>query len=382
MDGMAPPETTDDHDVARVGIDDWDSLPPAIRPRRKLPKWPFFLAGLLMVIGVALAAAWPINVPYYAISPGPVNDVTGYIDVPDPAVETGDLFFLTVTFKEVNLLEYLAALSDREVSLEPRERIRPVGVSQEELRLQNLSLMEQSKRNAVFVALTELGYDVTFEGMGALVSSLIDDSAADGLLEVNDVIVAVNDDPVEFSTDAVELVGGFTPGEMITLTINRPTDGDDPERLEIPITLGPHVSQDEAGNVIVDESRGMVGVVLTSAPANIVFPVDVEIDSQNIGGPSAGMMFTLEIMNQLSEDDLTKGHRIAGTGTIAQEGEVGAIGGIRQKVFGAIRAGAEYVLVPAANFPEASDAAGDDIEVVSIATIDDALDFLASLPAA
>ena len=108
--------------------------------------------------------------------------------------------------------------------------------------------------------------------------------------------------------------------------------------------------------------------------------MDVTIDSQNIGGPSAGLMFTLEIINQLTEDDLTGGHRIAGTGTIDQEGSVGPIGGVRQKIFGAINAGADYVFVPAVNHPEAVEAAGDDIEVVLVEIIDDALAFLEALP--
>jgi PDZ domain-containing protein len=113
----------------------------------------------------------------------------------------------------------------------------------------------------------------------------------------------------------------------------------------------------------------------------VLFPVDVEIDSQNIGGPSAGMMFTLEIIDALTDEDLTHGRRIAGTGTINEDGEVGPIGGMKQKTFGAIDAGAEYLLVPAANYEEAADAAGDDIVVVRIETIEDALTFLDSLGA-
>ncbi|NND04388.1 MAG: hypothetical protein HKN91_16550, partial [Acidimicrobiia bacterium] len=121
------------------------------------------------------------------------------------------------------------------------------------------------------------------------------------------------------------------------------------------------------------------GVLLTSGPTETVFPVDIVIDSQNIGGPSAGLMFALEIMNQLTDEDLTSGRSIAGTGTIDREGVVGAIGGIKQKVFGAIDAGADYVLVPANNYDDALEAAGDDITVVSIATIEDALSFLDTL---
>lgn len=353
--------------------------PPVLFPRRRMPKWPFVLAGFLLAVGVAVGVVWPINVPYYALSPGPVNDVTDYISVDDPAEATGDLFFLTVSPKEVNLLEYLAGLLNDEIDLTRRENIRPAGVTPQELREQNLALMELSKQNAVFVALTRLGYDVTFEGTGALVSGVIDGSAADGVLEVDDVIVGFNGAPIEFQTDLIDLITGLPPGETVALTIER-ADAGVAESFDVDITLGVYRAEDEDGNPVVDEERGMIGVLLTTAPTEVIFPVEVVIDSQNIGGPSAGMMFTLEIMNQLIEEDLTRGHRIAGTGTIDQEGAVGAIGGVRQKVFGAIDAGAEFVLVPPANFDDAVDAAGDDIQVIEVETIEDALAFLETLP--
>ncbi|MGI9642369.1 MAG: S16 family serine protease, partial [Acidimicrobiia bacterium] len=136
------------------------------------------------------------------------------------------------------------------------------------------------------------------------------------------------------------------------------------------LTLGPHTD---------DPERPMIGILLDNNEPIVEFPVLVEIDSQNIGGPSAGMMFTLQIMDQLTDGEITKGERIAGTGTIARDGTVGPIGGIRQKVYGAIDAGSRAVLVPAANYEDALDAAGDDIEIVRVETIEDALAFLETL---
>ena len=360
---------------------DWGSQA-VFQPREKIPKWAYALMGFLLAVGIAVAVAWPINVPYFALSPGPVNDVTDFISVDDPAEETGDLFFLTVSLKEVNLLEYLAVLLDDQVDLNPRETIRPAGVTPADLRAQNLALMDISKQNAVFVALTKLGYDVTFEGSGALVSTIIEGSAADGVLFPEDIIVAVDGIATEFQTDLIDLMPAYGPGDTISLSILRPVEDAGPESLEIAITLGVFRSVDEEGNESVIEGRGMIGVLLIEAPTNVVFPVDVAIDSQNIGGPSAGLMFTLEIINQLSEADITRGHRIAGTGTIDNQGAVGSIGGIRQKIYGAIDAGAQYVFVPAGNFDAALEAAADDIEVVRVNTIDDALDFLDTLTAA
>lgn len=341
----------------------------------------------MMLVGAFIfaAVAIPISMPYYALSPGPVADVSDYVSVADPSTTTkGELLFLTVSLQEVNVVEWVAAKLDSHVDLAPRENIRPAGVSQEELRRQNLDLMQRSQENAKFVALQYLGYDVTYVGSGALVNSTIEGSAADGVLQAGDIIKAVNGEEVEFSTDAVDLIGGRAPGDELVLTIERadPNDPDTVETIEVPLVLGPYRYVDENGEELDDPNRGMAGVMLRDAHVDIVFPVDVEINSQNIGGPSAGLMFTLEIIDELTEEDITHGYRIAGTGTINADGEVGAIGGMRQKTFGAIDAGAQYLLVPADNYDEAVAAAGDDIEVVSVDTLQDAMTFLNSLGAA
>lgn len=373
-DGVA--ETTDSHD-------DWHGIPENLHPGRKPHMWPYVVAGFMFLVGIAvtLVLLFPFDVPYYSFSPGPVNDVSDFVDTGEEMVEgQGELFFLTVSLKEVNVIEYLGALLDRQVDLSPRENVRPVGVSQEDLRAQNLALMQESQDSAKFVALTQLGYEVTLIGSGAQVQGIIEGSAADGVLLEGDLITAVNGEAVAFVDEAVASIGGRVPGEEVLLTIRRISgEENEAEVLEIPIVLGPFRATDEDGNEINDPDRGMVGVLLTSGPTETVFPVDIVIDSQNIGGPSAGLMFTLEIMNQLTEDDLTKGRAIAGTGTINRDGVVGAIGGVKQKVYGAIDAGAEFVLVPAGNYPDALEAAGDDITVVEIATIADAIEFLDAL---
>ncbi len=134
-------------------------------------------------------------------------------------------------------------------------------------------------------------------------------------------------------------------------------------------------------NAILALAALVLGAMGSSANAAITFdlPVDINVDSRNIGGPSAGMTYALTVIDLLTAEDLTKGRVIAGTGTIRFDETVGAVGGVRQKVFAARGIGADVVFVPTANFEDALTAAGDGIEIVAVATLQDALDFLAAL---
>jgi len=361
-----------DLQVENVTLTDSD-VPASVQPPEPYPKWPWILAAFLIAIGISVAVAWPITVPYYTLSPGPVYDTSDFIEVEDGNVsDQGELFFLTVSLKEANIFEYAAGRLDDRVSVREREVIRPIGVSQDDLRREGLDSMEQSKQDATFVALTRLGYEVTFIGTGALVIETIPDSGADGILLPGDIIVEMDGRQVAFRSDIIDELGNYEIGDDISFVVERAIDAsaDDYEDADVDVLLGPHVD---------DPERPMIGVLLGNNPPIIEFPVEVDIDSNNIGGPSAGLMFTLQIMDQLTDDEITNGRRIAGTGTIRRDGTVGPIGGVRQKVFGAIDAGAYAVLIPAGNFEEALEAAGDDIQLVRVETVDDALAFLDSL---
>jgi PDZ domain-containing protein len=348
-------------------------VPAAVQPPASYPKWPWILAGILIVIGIAIAVAWPITVPYYTLSPGPVYDTSDFITVEDGYVsEQGELLFLTVSLKEANIFEYAAGSLDERVTISPRENVRPVGVSPEDLRRESLDAMQQSKQNATFVALTTLGYDVTFIGTGAIVIETVPDSAADGVLLAGDIIIEMDGKTVAFRSDIIDQLGGMDVGDDVAFVIERPGDDatDEYKEQTVDLVLGPHTD---------DPTRPLVGILLGNNEPIVEFPVEVVIDSQNIGGPSAGLMFTLQIMDQLTEDEITNGHRIAGTGTIAKDGTVGSIGGIRQKVFAAIASGATAVLVPAGNYDVAVEAAGEEIVIVRVETVEDALAYLETL---
>ena len=348
-------------------MDPFEQEPAPAIERRRFPRWPFALVATALLTGAAVLALWPLKVPYYAMSPGPVEEVADLVTVSDVPVYTtnGDLFLLTVGLREVNIFEYLEAQVDPRVDLVGREVIRPAGVTQEEATRSNLELMDESIDAAVYVALTRLGYEVGFTGEGASVLQVAEDTPAEGVLQVGDIITHIEGRPVITADDAGTIIRTFQIGDTINLSGTRAG-----EPLSVDITLIAHPDV---------EGAPMVGVVLDTVNLGLDLPIDLKIDSRNIGGPSAGMMYAITVLDLLTPEDLAKGHRIAGTGTIHIDETVGAIGGVRQKVFAARSVGAEYIMVPTDNYPDALTAAGDGIEIVAVATLQDALDFLDSL---
>jgi PDZ domain-containing protein len=349
-------------------MDDPFAPDPGFRPlRHRAPRWPFVLVGVFLLVGAGVLALWPLKLPYFAIAPGPVEEVADLISVEDVPVypTNGELFLLTVGLREVNVFEFVEAELDPRVDLWGRDVVRPPGVTQEQQTRTNLQAMDQSIDTAIYVALTRLGYEVGFTGEGITILEVVAGSPADGVLQVGDVITQIDGVQVLTSDDASNDIRAHQIGDTIQLVGTR-----NGEPLNVSVTLAAH-----------PELAGvpMVGVVLDTVNLALVLPIDVEVDSRNIGGPSAGMMYAITVLDLLTEEDLAKGHRIAGTGTISFDETVGAIGGIRQKVFAARSVGAEYVLVPTDNYDEALTAAGKDIQVVAVGTLQDALDFLDTL---
>lgn len=336
--------------------------------RERGPRWPYALAIGFLLSGLLVLAFWPVKLPYFAMSPGPVEAVSDLVSVSD--IETfeseGEIYLLTVGLREVNAFEWFEAqFLDERVDLVARDVIRPPGTSQEQVTRSNLEAMDSSIDTAVFVALDRLGYEVGFLGEGVEVMQVVPDTPADGILEVGDLFSTVAGVEVHTSDQAADVIRSFAIGDTIILSGTRggePFDGE--------ITLIPHPDI---------EGAPMVGVVFNTVNLALDLPVGVDVDSRNIGGPSAGMTYALTLIDLLTPDDLTKGHVIAGTGTIRFDETVGAIGGVRQKVFAARAVGADVVFVPAANYEDALTAAGDGIDIVPVTILQDALDHLAGL---
>ena len=331
------------------------------------PLWA--VMGLVVVAGLVLVFG-SVRVPYYALWPGPVEEVSDlvHVDGGPPVYDlNGDVYMLTVSLQEVNAFEFAQGWIDSQVDLVPRELIRSEGVTPEEHRKKNLRLMDDSKQTAIAVAMDYLGIPVQYSGEGVLVVSVSDGSPADGLLEVGDVIVEIADTAVLMSDEAIGAILSNEIGETIALTIRRAD-----ELIEVEVTLVEHTD---------NPGQPMVGFAPATYNLSLDLPFEVDIHTEGTGGPSAGVMYALTLIDLFTADDLIAGNIVAGTGTISPDGRVGAIGGVRQKVVAAQNAGARHVLVPEPNYQDALSVKLDDVEIYPVSSITEAIDILREIPA-
>ena len=330
-------------------------------------RWPIVIACLALVMAGLLIGAWNITLPYYAFSPGPVGDALDAVSASEVEVYLAneELLMLTVSSQEVNPIEAFLAGIDPTVDLVAREAVRRPDETDEEFVTRNQASMDLSKETAITLALRRLGYEVETISEGVLIADVDETAPAVDVLRPDDVITAVDGVTVSFPEDIGAALGDNEPGDVITLELIRAE-----ESLTTEVEL---IARED------DPGAPLIGISVAALDPRFEFPFPIDIDAGLIGGPSAGMMYTLAVMELLGPESLSSGHVIAGTGTIDVDGNVGGIGGVRQKVVAAEAAGAEVMLVPASNYDEALTAPRDGIELIPVATLDEVLDALASL---
>jgi PDZ domain-containing protein len=345
--------------------------PVAAAVRRILGSTWLLVATLsLSVAALVVTALFVIPTPYQVLLPGPVTDVQRLIE-PNPNPGKGALFLTTIYSDPASVGEWLFAKVNPEAGIVPREEARPKEVTDKQYQKLLVSMMDESKVAAKVVALREAGYDVKVTGQGAEVRELADGSKAKGLLQPGDVIVAVDGQPVATSNDLIATLQARRPGETVHLDVRRGGNAAAPDAVDVPLGESP----DEPG-------RARVGIVVLTHLYEYQLPREVDLKTKDVGGPSGGLMFALGVYNAVTEGDVTAGRKIAGTGTIATDGKVGAVGGVRYKVRAAERAGADLFLVPQDNLEEAQQAA-HGLRIVPVQTFGDALQALHQLdPAA
>lgn len=318
----------------------------------------FFRVAFLVVMFVAaFAAAW-IRLPYYAIGPGPASEVDPLIDVQGAPryPSRGRLIMTTVRWQQVTALQSVVAWIDDTRFIVGEDAIYPPGFDRELEEERAISQMDQSKIDASVVVLSEL-FDYPREhGPGALIEATGGDCPASGKLFVGDVVLSIDGRRIESTRDAQRAIEGVPLDEPVAFRVR--AGG---EVHEIELLREPCAGSDEP----------LIGISMVAA-----FPFHIEIESGDVGGPSGGLMFSLGLFDALTPGDLTSGRTIAGTGTIATTGKVGGIGSIADKVIGAERAGATVFLVPSENMPELRGVDTGNMELIPVATFDEAVEAL------
>jgi PDZ domain-containing protein len=364
----APPASPTPAVAARPdGADGDGSVPPEddTGRRRRNPRR-IALGVVAFLLTAFLVGATFVPLPYYLFKPGSVRDTEPLITVENTQVypSDGSIAFTTVSLRQASLLGLVQGWLDDDIDVYSRDRVLQ-GRDVDENRQVNLRMMDNSKQVATQVALERLGYEVDVT-VGQVVETVQPGMPAEGKLEPNDTIVAVDGERFDDGEDMSRLLAAHAPGDTVTLTV-LPLAG---EERDVEIALAP--SPD-------DPDRGIMGVTVFTVVLAYDFPVDVEIDTGDVGGPSAGLAFTLAIIDDLTPGDLTGGHNIATTGTIAGDGTVGPVGGTGQKAAAVREKDVELFLVPRDDYEDAVAHAGDDLEVVAVDNLDDALDALADL---
>lgn len=340
----------------------WEPLP--AQPRRR---W-LGIAVPIAVFVILLGASVSIVLPYYALAPGSAREVNDLV-VADaqryPA--KGEVLLTTVSLGPVRPLDALIGWLDRDVDIVPRDRILPPRTNGREYRQINVQLMDESKQTAIVVALRRLGHQISETGEGALVVRVFEGLPADEHLQPGDVITAVNGRPTPLYQDAVAAIRAGKPGDVVRFDVT-PPGGAPPRVEEVVLATSPDGS-----------STPVVGVELRTHRLRFDMPFNVDIRSGPIGGPSAGLAFTLGVIDVLTEGELTGGAKVAATGTINIDGTVGDVGGVIQKAAAVRESGATVFLVPKGEYAQAKRRLGDSVRVIPVSNLQEALDGLGSV---
>jgi Lon-like protease len=313
------------------------------------------------------------QIPYYALYPGGATPVNALVQLPaDKAFPAkGNFLLTTVSVGPTNVFEAARGWLDPDIDVVP-ERELFGDQTPEQFSQVAAEAIDNSKQVAVAVAFRRLGMDVRVTGAGALVEQVVPGSPAAATLAPGDTVVAAAGQPVQTVEDLRSRVAGRQPGETVDLEVAGP----DGQRRASSVTLiACPANFDCPGG-----GNAALGLALRTRDENFDFPFEIGIESQDIGGPSAGLAFTLTVLDLLSPGELTGGISIAVTGTIAIDGTVGAIGGVGQKAAAVRDQGIRVFIVPeGSNAEEARRHAGDDLLIVPVRNLEDAITALGRL---
>jgi PDZ domain-containing protein len=339
-----------------------------VNPPPRISRLWWFTAPVLTLLVGAVLIMGSMPSPYVILSPGSARSVVPLVTVTQkpggPPVKedeaSDDLLYVTVssTVEPSGFYALLGWLDDK-AQVEPSKPFLGENTNEENRKL-NLALMTDSQEKAKVVALERLGYEVTKTPIGAFLEDVDPSYPAAEVLKPGMTVVGADGKAVTTVDELVDAIRSHEPGEDMELSV-------------IPLTGGePKTVTAELGTR--EGEPGVAALGVSPVDRNTYgFPMDIEIDTGKVGGPSAGLAFTLAILDRLTPGSLTGGDRMAVTGTIELDGTVGPVGGVDHKTEAAISEGAEVFLVPPEEFEQAKKAARGRIKIEQVQTLDDAL---------
>ena len=318
--------------------------------------------GILIILFIVINF---VPTSYYVMSPGIAEDLGPIITVENGHKSDieGSFLLTAVGSQRATVWDYIYVnfFQPEGYELEILSEQLPEGIDMDKYLNMMSDLMEESKMTAEAVALRKLGYEVKVQGEGVEIIEVLKASNAVDQLQNGDIIKQIDGQKVEIASEAVEIIRNREVGDQVSLEVIRNN-----ERLSFTVET-----------IELPESPGQasIGILIGTKNLDYQFPIEVSYDTGNIVGPSAGGMFALEIYNQMVKEDITAGKKIAGTGTINLEGEIGRIDGIVQKIIAAENAEAEIFIMPQENYEEAQ-TIETKLQLVPVETFDDAINFL------
>ncbi|WP_426574053.1 YlbL family protein [Aquihabitans sp. McL0605] len=337
-------------------------------PAPRISRLWWFSAPVLAIMIGAVVVIGTLRVPYVILSPGGARSVGPLVTITqkpggpkvtvDPA--TDDLLYLTVSsmVKPSGFLALRGWLDDK-AEVEPSAPFLGTQTNQENRRL-NLELMTDSQAKAKKVALERLGFEVKTVHQGAFLEDVDPTLPAGKVLKPGMTVVGADGKQIATRDQLVAAIGEHDPGDTMELQV---VPLGETKPVTVKATLGER--PDQPGEPVLGVS--------TVDRSTFVYPVDISIDSGQVGGPSAGLAFTLAILDRMTPGSLTGDGRVAVTGTIELDGSVGPVGGVNHKTEAAISEGAKLMLVPPDEYKEAVKASNGRIKVESVSTLDEAL---------
>ena len=322
-------------------------------------------AGLLLLAVVALVL-WLAPSDSYIFLPDRARPVAPLVSVPGGKAphDGGGIYYVDVLVRKASWLERLFPSVREGATIEPAEKFQPPGVSEKARRTEDLRAMSRSQEVAAAVALRTLGYKVTVRATGVLVEDVARDAPAAGKLLPTDVIVSVDGRRVRTSKDLRSILKSRPTGTTFRIGVRR----------------GGALTVVRVGTIADPRQGGrpILGIFPGQA-ASVRLPLDVKIDAGDVGGPSAGLAFALDILEQLGRD-VDHGRRIAATGQIELDGTVAPIGGVEQKTIGVRKAGIHVFLVPAGENAAEARRYAKGVRIVPVQNFQQALRALATKP--